>query len=608
MKAEKGFEPSDEATDRPKKTKHEQLQLPIEQGVDGVPEAPCKKKKSKATDDDAAETTAPPADDPVSDGSERRKKKKKAKVVVEEEAPEEAEPTMPVEQAADDEAGQRKKKKKKHAEHTNGGEQRKSPAAAAASSGPAGGVRRDFYTEHPDVAALSDQQVSELRESLAITLDEPDAPRPVSALEHCGFPESIVSGLAGQGITKPSAIQAQAWPVALQGRDLVGLAETGSGKTLGFLMPAIVHVLGQQPAQPAGKKAGPVVLVLAPTRELAIQIEAVCQKTVSSDPRLRSVCVYGGVPKEPQIKAFSQGVAICIATPGRLIDLLESGCTTLKRVSFLVLDEADRMLDMGFEPQIRAVVEQMPCADRQTLMFSATWPKEVQKLANEFMRSPLKINIGSDRSNKLAANHMVNQVVEVCTESDKKRKLLSLLPKLFKSKTEKILIFMLYKKNCDFVHRELLRAGFPVACIHGDKKQAERDRVLAEFRSGKMPIVIATDVAARGWDVKDVRYVVNYEFPLVIEDYVHRIGRTARAGASGTAYTYFTEENKEFAQELVQILSESKQNVPSELDQWKHIGHRYQKKTAATALYGTGNWSTNSISTSKKLHIKFDDD
>jgi len=263
-------------------------------------------------------------------------------------------------------------------------------------------------------------------------------------------------------------------------------------------------------------------------------------------------------------------------------------------------------LDMGFEPQLRALMDRMPPSDfRQTLMFSATWPREVQKLAHEFMHQPLKVNIGSDRSAKLAANHMVNQVIEVCAEHEKLRKLLALLPQLFKARTEKILIFMLYKKNCDYMYRQLANHGYPVACIHGDKKQTDRSRVLSEFQSGKTPIVIATDVAARGWDVKDVRFVVNMEFPLVIEDYVHRIGRTARAGAAGTAYTFFTEENKEFAQELVQILSESKQVIPGELDAWKHIGHRHQKKTSATELYGKGNWEA-SVSTAKKIHIKFD--
>lgn len=626
-KRKAGIDVSDE-TARPK-----QEELEIEAEAPVASDLPKKKKKKSVVapveDDASIDGVAPDGAEHATGEESRKKKKKKTKHVAEDVEPEAAAGPEPVE-IAEDVVSEPKKKKKKNKQKDVAAEEvvdapvdaatpaeetpvesKKSKkvkhAAAENGHGAANGgaPRKQFYVEHASVASMSAQQVDELRESLSITVTDTDCPRPVTALEHCPFPADIVKSLATQGITKPSPIQAQCWPVALQGRDLVGLAETGSGKTLGFLMPAIVHILGQPETN--SKRDGPIVVVLAPTRELAIQIEQVCTKTVGSNPRLRSVCAYGGVPKEPQIKALRQGATICIATPGRLIDLLDSEATTLKRVSFLVLDEADRMLDMGFEPQIRRIINQMECSSRQTLMFSATWPKEVQKLAGEFLCDAMKVNIGADRSNKLAANHLVNQVVEVCKEFDKKKKLLALLPKLFKQKTEKILIFMLYKKNCDYLHRELVKAGWPVACIHGDKKQYDRDRVLAEFRSGASPIVIATDVAARGWDVKDVKYVVNYEFPLVIEDYVHRIGRTARAGASGTAYTYFTEENKEFAQELVQILSESKQKIPEELDQWKHIGHRYQKKTASTALYGTGNWTAN-VSTTKKVHIKFDDD
>jgi len=311
---------------------------------------------------------------------------------------------------------------------------------------------------------------------------------------------------------------------------------------------------------------GPIVLILAPTRELAVQIQTECTK-FGSNSRIRNTAIYGGAPKGPQIRDLQRGVEIAIATPGRLIDMLESGKTNLRRVTYLVMDEADRMLDMGFEPQIRKIVSQIR-PDRQTLMFSATWPKDVQKLASDFLRDYIQVNIGSM---ELTANINITQVVDVCSEFDKRNKLLKHLDQI-SNENAKVLIFVSTKRTADDITKYLRQDGWPALAIHGDKEQRERDWVLSEFKNGRSPILIATDVASRGIDVKDIGYVINYDFPNNCEDYVHRIGRTGRAGRKGTAFTYFTTENAKAASELIAILQDAKQVIPPQLEEMARFG------------------------------------
>ena len=270
-----------------------------------------------------------------------------------------------------------------------------------------------------------------------------------------------------------------------------------------------------------------------------------------------------------------RGVEIVIATPGRLIDHLESGVTNLRRVTYLVLDEADRMLDMGFEPQIRKIVSQIR-PDRQTLLWSATWPKEVQQLANDFQVEPYEVHVGSL---DLRANSRIEQVVEVVTDYEKYNRLLHHLRKF--DDGGRVLIFVETKKGCDMLCKSLRMERFPCRSLHGDKSQQERDNVLNEFRDGRTPMLIATDIAARGLDVKDIRMVVNFDFPGAMEDYVHRIGRTGRAGAKGYAVSFFTEKSSRMAKELVNILQAADQKVPPELPQMgffsgKNRNHRYR--------------------------------
>ncbi|KAI7807693.1 probable ATP-dependent RNA helicase DDX17 isoform X1 [Triplophysa rosa] len=416
---------------------------------------------------------------------------------------------------------------------------------------------KNFYSEHPEVHCMSQYDVEEFRKRKEITVRGNGCPKPVTSFHQAQFPQYVMDVLLQQNFKEPTAIQAQGFPLALSGRDMVGIAQTGSGKTLAYLLPAIVHI-NHQPYLERGD--GPICLVLAPTRELAQQVQQVAYE-YGKTSQIKSTCVYGGAPRGPQIRDLERGVEICIATPGRLIDFLEAGKTSLRRCTYLVLDEADRMLDMGFEPQIRKIVEQIR-PDRQTLMWSATWPKEVRQLAEDFLRDYVQINIGAL---ELSANHNILQIVDVCMENEKDTKLLQLMEEIMAEKENKTIIFVETKKRCDELTRRMRRDGWPAMCIHGDKSQPERDWVLSEFRSGKAPILIATDVAARGLDVEDVKFVINYDYPNSSENYVHRIGRTARSTNKGTAYTFFTPGNLRQARDLVRVLEEARQAINPKL-------------------------------------------
>ncbi|TYH75932.1 hypothetical protein ES332_D04G050500v1 [Gossypium tomentosum] len=309
------------------------------------------------------------------------------------------------------------------------------------------------------------QEVMFYRRTRDITVQGHDVPKPIKMFRDANFPDYRLGVIANLGFVEPTPIQAQGWPMALKGKYLIGIAETGSGKTLAYLLPALLHVNAQLRLEEAAKFA--------------------------NHANIRSTCIYGGAPKGPQIRDLKRGVEIVNATPGRLIDMLEAQNTNLKRVTYLVLDEVDRMLDMGFEPQTRKIVSQIR-PDRQTLYWSATWPKEMLILGCPNSYDVLVI-IGSPY---LKANQFINQVVEVITDPEKYNRLIKLLKDLMDG--NRILIFMETKKGCDQVTRQLRMDGWPALSIHGDKNQAERDWVLAEFKSGRSPIMTATDVAARG--------------------------------------------------------------------------------------------------------------
>lgn len=282
-----------------------------------------------------------------------------------------------------------------------------------------------------------------------------------------------------------------------------------------------------------------------------------------------------------------------IATPGRLLDLIEEGNCDLSRVTYLVLDEADRMLDMGFEQDVRRILA-MVSSDRQTCMFSATWPQSIQQLASEFLVSPIRVVVGSA---ELAAAHTVTQRVQVVEPKDKEPKLHALLTQYHSSKTNRVLVFCLYKKEAARIEGFLKRKGWDVAAIHGDMSQTDRTRAFNAFRSGEVPLLVATDVAARGLDIPDVEYVINLTFPLTIEDYVHRIGRTGRAGKTGIAHTFFTMEDKAHSGALVNVLREAKQEVPEELLKFGTGVKRKEHKMYGAFFKGDNDASANKQST-----------
>lgn len=387
-----------------------------------------------------------------------------------------------------------------------------------------------------------------------ITVSGNDVPMPMTSFEEIGLPSEILRELLQAGFPAPTPIQAQSWPIALQSRDIVAIAKTGSGKTLGYLIPAFMHLKRVR----KNPQMGPTVLVLSPTRELATQIQDEAVKFGRS-ARISCTCLYGGAPKGPQLRDLSRGVDIVVATPGRLNDILEMRRVSLSQISYLVLDEADRMLDMGFEPQIRKIVKEVP-ARRQTLMYTATWPKEVRKIAADLLLNPVQVNIGN--VNELVANKSITQNVEIVSPMEKQRRVEQIVRS--QEPGSKIIIFCSTKKMCDQLTRSLSRQ-FGTAAIHGDKSQGERDYVLNQFRTGRCPVLVATDVAARGLDIKDIRVVINYDFPNGVEDYVHRIGRTGRAGASGIAYTFLGDKDAKHASDLIKVLEGANQRVPNEI-------------------------------------------
>lgn len=427
------------------------------------------------------------------------------------------------------------------------------------------------YTQSDDLKNLPQSEIDEYLKSQNARIEDPNSTglRPILAFSH--LPKSIASTYSSLFSTfeKPSSIQSSSWPFLLSGRDVVGVAETGSGKTLGFGLPLVVRLGNLK------KKKGIRAVVVAPTRELAIQVFEQIQVVCKLSPHnLKATCIYGGTNKDEQRRSLN-GVNVIVATPGRLKDFMSDGTIDVSKTRYLVLDEADRMLDKGFEDDIKQIISAMPSnTKRQTAMFTATWPKSIRDLASTFMTSPVKITIGRDGhdindadSGELRANPRIKQIVEVISPDDKTNRLLQLLKQhtAGTKSQDKILIFCLYKKEATRIENFIRTRGFSVAGIHGDLSQSAREHSLNSFKSGAVSLLVATDVAARGLDIPNVRLVINVTFPLTAEDYVHRIGRTGRAGKDGLAITMFTEHDKPLAGALVNVLKGAKQDVPEDL-------------------------------------------
>ncbi|CAA2966219.1 ATP-dependent RNA helicase DBP2-like isoform X1 [Olea europaea var. sylvestris] len=395
------------------------------------------------------------------------------------------------------------------------------------------------------VICLKPEQIQEVRLRLNVDVtvspDSLPAPAPIESFVDMNLCTSIMKDIAFHGYTTPTSIQAQAMPVALSGWDLLGCAETGSGKTAAFTIPMIQHCLAQPPVR---RGDGPLALVLAPTRELAQQIEKEVKAFSRSLDSFRTAIVVGGTNISEQRSELRAGVNIVVATPGRFIDHLQQGNSSLSRISFVVLDEADRMLDMGFELQIREVMRNLP-EKHQTLLFSATMPVEIEELAQEYLTNPVRVKVGKVSSP--TAN--VSQILEKLPETEKIDRLLNMLVGEAAQSERSgydfplTIVFVERKTRCDEVAEALIEQGLQAAALHGGRSQSEREAALHNFRHGPTRILVATDVASRGLDVTGVAHVINLDLPKTMEDYVHRIGRTGRAGSTGQATSFYTDRD-----------------------------------------------------------------
>jgi len=362
----------------------------------------------------------------------------------------------------------------------------------------------------------------------------------MTTFKSLGLSEHMLQGVLAAGYTTPTPIQAQAIPIAQAGRDIIGCAQTGTGKTAAFVLPLLDRLAANPPSH---RTRSVRALVVTPTRELAMQVhEAV--RTYGRFTRLSSLAVFGGVGMHPQVRGLRRGVDIVVATPGRLLDHLDRGNLDLSRIEVLILDEADRMLDMGFIPDVRKIVAATP-TKRQTLLFSATMPKEILALANSIQINPTFIEVGERRN---PAETVVQQVCTVATH----QKMDLLFHVLDTEPVENVLVFSRTKHHADRITQKLSKRGFAAVVLHSNRTQGQRERALAGFKRGQFRILVATDIAARGIDVDGISHVINFNTPSQAEDYIHRIGRTGRAQASGDAITFVAKEEEKYLRNIEQ--------------------------------------------------------
>ncbi|XP_007013410.2 PREDICTED: DEAD-box ATP-dependent RNA helicase 52 [Theobroma cacao] len=410
-------------------------------------------------------------------------------------------------------------------------------------------------------------------EDIPVQASGENIPPPVQTFAEIDLGHVLKQNIKRCKFLKPTPIQRHAIPIVIAGRDLMACAQTGSGKTAAFCFPIICGVLKDRLllSIPGGSQvACPLALILAPTRELSCQTHEEAKK-FAYRTGVKIVVAYGGTPISQQFRNIEKGVDILVATPGRLVDMIERARVSLRMIKYLALDEADRMLDMGFEPQIRKIVEKMdmpPPGTRQTMLFSATFPDEIQKLASDFLSDYVFLAVGRVGS----STDLIVQRVEIVQDMDKRNHLLNLLHAQkyngSRSKHPLTLVFVETKRGADELEHWLSRNGFPAIAIHGGKVQMERELALRSFKSGATPILVATDVASRGLDIPHVAHVINFDLPKNIDDYVHRIGRTGRAGNCGLATAFFSDKNLPLAKSLAELMRESNQEVPSWLNQY----------------------------------------
>ncbi|VDD75390.1 unnamed protein product [Mesocestoides corti] len=422
---------------------------------------------------------------------------------------------------------------------------------------------KNFYVEHPDISALSETGVVELLKKLNIRLSGVSPPRPVCSFAHLNLDNALMEAIRKAGYTQPMPIQAAAVPAALAGRDIVGIAKTGSGKTVAFLWPMITHIMAQHELKLGD---GPIGIICVPTRELALQIYSEAKK-LTKIYNLSVVCAYGGGSMWEQQKACEAGCEILVCTPGRLIDLVKKKSTNLRRVTFLVFDEADKMFNLGFEPQVRSIADHVR-PDRQALLFSATFKGRIERLARDILTDPIRIVQGEVGE----ANEDITQIVEIFNRWEEKwdwltRNIVRFTAASSSKHEGSVLIFVTRKAHSVEVAEKLKGRDLKVLLLHGDMHQSERNTVIHKFKHHEAPILVATDVASRGLDIPSIHNVVNYEVARDIDTHTHRVGRTGRAGVKGTAYTLFVanRDPPDFAAHLVRHLELSSQTVPPRL-------------------------------------------
>ncbi|XP_062976821.1 probable ATP-dependent RNA helicase DDX46 isoform X2 [Elgaria multicarinata webbii] len=441
--------------------------------------------------------------------------------------------------------------------------------------------RKNFYVEVPELAKMTQEEVTAYRlEMEGISVKGKGCPKPIKTWVQCGISMKILNSLKKHGYEKPTPIQAQAIPAIMSGRDLIGIAKTGSGKTIAFLLPMFRHIMDQRQLE---EGEGPIAVIMTPTRELALQITKECKK-FSKTLGVRVVCVYGGTGISEQIAELKRGAEIIVCTPGRMIDMLAANngrVTNLRRVTYVVLDEADRMFDMGFEPQVMRIVDNVR-PDRQTVMFSATFPRAMEALARRILSKPIEVQVGG----RSVVCSDVEQNVVVIEEENKFLKLLELLGHY--QEKGAVIIFVDKQEHADGLLKDLMRASYPCLSLHGGIDQYDRDSIINDFKNGVCKLLVATSVAARGLDVKHLMLVINYSCPNHYEDYVHRAGRTGRAGNKGYAYTFITEDQARYAGDIIKAFELSGTSVPSELEKLWNDFKDQQKAEGKTIKKSSG--------------------
>jgi ATP-dependent RNA helicase DDX23/PRP28 len=399
------------------------------------------------------------------------------------------------------------------------------------------------------------------REDHKIYISGGRVPNPFRSWSESTLPRELLESIHKAGYTKPSPIQMQSIPIAMQQRDLVGISSTGSGKTAAFVLPMLYYIKQLPPITAELAGDGPYGLVLAPSRELALQIEQEAVK-FSSFCRIRICSIVGGRSAEQQTLTLSQGVELIVATPGRLADSLDAKQTVLNQCFYVVLDEADRMVDLGFEPFLNSILDAIPSGPRRiTQMFSATMPVSVEKLTRKYLVQPVTVTVG-DVSGGEAKSQIQQRIEFVQSEAEKRNHLLEAI----ESTESPIIVFVNSKRNADYVGTLLDNTGYRVMVLHSGKIQQRREEALNQFKEGSADVLVATDVAGRGIDVQDVQHVINYDMARTIDDYTHRIGRTGRAGKSGLATSFILPIDEEILPSLKKFLIDARQIIPPEMD------------------------------------------